>query len=280
MIINDNDLKKIFKNRIIQENNCNANSEVFLYNNEILKIFLNNQKMIDHNLSVIKQLFDNYFELISIKELVLPKEYIFYNNKIVGYSMPYINGLSLHEIIENNSLYTSYMRLIFIRLLNMIENIKTSPFNFYIGDMHEKNIIVDKHLNPYIIDCDSFIINNNKLKINNTTIIGKYPNQYFNNDELKKINISSDYFCLFSIILNYSFKDIINYNNKPVEFIKNHSQFKSLNYIIERLNNINDFYITEDDINNIFKLKYNLKYKFNNNDEKIIKKELKRIRKI
>ena len=229
--------------------------------------------MIDHSLSVIKQLFDNYFELISIKELVLPKEYIFYNNTIVGYSMPYINGLSLHEIIENNSLYTSYMRLIFIRLLNMIENIKTLPFDFYIGDMHEKNIIVDKHLNPYIIDCDSFIINNNKLKINNTTVIGKYPNQYFNNDELKKINISSDYFCLFSIILNYSFKDIINYNNKPVEFIKNHSEFK-------RLNNINDFYITEDDINNIFKLKYNLKYKFNNNDEKIIKKELKRIKKI
>ena len=280
MIINDNELKNIFKNRIIQENNCNANSEIILYNNEILKIYLNNQKMIDHNLNVIKQLFNNYFELISIKELVLPKEYIFYNNKIVGYSMPYINGLSLHEIIENNSLYTSYMRLIFIRLLNMIENIKTLPFDFYIGDMHEKNIIVDKHLNPYIIDSDSFIINNNKLKINDNTIIGKYPNQYFNNEELNKIGISSDYFCLFSIILNYSFKNIINYNNKPVDFIKNDKQFKSLNYIIERLNNINDFYITEDDINNIFKLKYNLKYKYNNNDEKIIKKELKRIRKI
>ena len=111
--------------------------------------------------------------------------------------------------------------------------------------------------------------------IDNQVIIGKYPNHYFSNQELKDKNIKLDYFCLLSMILNYVFKDIINISN-PVNFIKTHNEFNELNYLINRLNNPNEFYLTEQDITNIFKLKDKIIIKENPE----LEKELSRKRKI
>ena len=60
--------------------------------------------------------------------------------------MPYINGITLEEIINEN-LYSDYdIKKIFINLLNIINKFKDLPFKFFIGDMHEKNIIIDKSI--------------------------------------------------------------------------------------------------------------------------------------
>ena len=275
-VINDEYLDKVFENRIIQPDNTNRNSEIFIYNSKVLKIYTKDSKQTNYNINNIKEIFKKYKYLKNIKELVLPTDILKYNKDIIGFSMPYIKGITLDEIIKNNLLSDSEIKQIFIKLLNLINKFNYLPFDFYIGDLHEKNIIIDEYLNINIIDPDSFILNNKKLIIDKQIIIGKYSNHYYNNKELKIINISSDYYCLLCMILNYVFIDIIEDKSNPVSYIKNDQRFKEISYIIYKTNNIKSFNITINDIDNIFNLKGIITKK--ENEE--LTKELKRIRKI
>ena len=275
--INDNDLKDLFKNRIIQYDNYNSYSELFIHNNEIIKIYNNIDSFSKHNINVIKNILNKKNYLKKINGLVLPNNLLIYNNHIVGFSMPYIKGTTLNDIINNNLYDEDTIKEIFIKLLNIINKFKELPFDFYLGDLHEKNIIIDDNNNVNIIDCDSFIIDNNKLCIDDKFILGKYPNSHFNNSELKDINISADYYSLLCIILNYELKDIIEDKLDPVTFLKEDQQFKNIYPIIDKVNN-KDFILSKEDINNIFNFKNNLDYK--KKDNLLLLNKIKRIRNI
>ena len=274
LYLKDEELEELFKNRIIQHDNYNSNSELFIYGNTIFKIYNGDSPIDSFNKNVINNIFNKYNYLTNINELVLPKKLLIYNKHIVGFSMPYIEGNSLEEIINNNKDYN--MKDIFIKLLNVINTYKELPFEFFIGDMHEKNIIIDKNNNIKIIDPDSFIIDNNKLCIDNEYLVGKYPNHYFNNNELKRINYSSDYYSLLCIILNYLFKNIIEDTSNPITWIKEEQQFKEIHPLLNRVDE--HFILKEEDIYNLFEVKNKLNYKYIENQE--IKKEIQRIRKV
>lgn len=274
--LKDEDLENLFKVRIIQYDNPNANAELFICNDIVIKIYYGNSKHIKFNINVINNIFSKLSFFRNINELVLPKDLIIYNNNIVGFSMPYVNGTTLEEII-NKKIYTEYdMKKIFINLLSIINKFNNLPFRFFIGDMHEKNIIIDKNGKINIIDSDTFIIDNNKLCIDGEYLVGKYVNHFYNNSELEKIQISADYYSLLCIILNYVFKDIIEDVSEPVNWLKNNSQFKQIYPILNRVDE--NFILSEDDINRIFNFKDNLKYKYKDNN-KLLKK-IKKIRKL
>ena len=272
MEIFDKDLKELFKNRIVQNDNLNRNSEVFIYNNQVLKIYTYEDETYKHNLYVIDEIFKKYKYLKEIKELVLPTDIITYNNDIVGFTMPLVKGITLDKAINDNLLSDDEIKEIFIKLLNLTNRFKELPFNFMIGDLHEKNVIIDKNKNINIIDCDSFIINNQKLVVDNQILIGKYPNHHFNNQTLKNKKIKLDHYCLLSMILNYVFKDVIDINS-PIKFIKTHAEFNPLNNLITRLDDIDNFNLTRSDIDNIFQLKNKIIIKENPE----LEKELSRI---
>lgn len=274
LYLKDEELEELFKFKIIQQDNFNSNSDLFKYGNTIFKIYNGNNTLDIFNKSVINNIFNKYNYLSNIKELVLPKKLLIYNNHIVGFSMPYIEGNSLEEIINNNKDYN--MKDIFIKLLNVINTYKELPFEFFIGDMHEKNIIIDNNNNIKIIDPDSFIIDNNKLCIDNEYLVGKYPNHYFNNNELKRINYSSDYYSLLCIILNYLFKNIIEDTSNPITWLKEEQQFKEIHEYLYKINE--HFILKEEDINNLFEFKNKLNYKYIENQE--VKKEIQKIRKV
>ncbi len=275
IVIKDSELKSIFAGRIIQAENDNRNAEICIYNNQVYKIYTGNKRTYKHNLYVLKQIIKKYKYLNAIKELILPTNLLVYNNDIVGYTMPYANGLLLGDILKDNLLNDEEIKLIFKKILSLIDRLKVLPFDIFIGDIHEKNIIVDNELNIKVIDCDSFIINNKKLIVNNMILMGRFPNNYYSNQELKNIGIAADYLSLFSLILNYVFKNIIN-QIEPVNFVKNNSEFNELNYILDRLKKPNNFYLTDKDIDNIFKLKNTIVI----NDSEDLQKQLTRIRKI
>ncbi len=275
IVIKDSELKSIFAGRIIQAENDNRNAEICIYNNLVYKIYTGNKRTYKHNLYVLKQIIKKYKYLNAIKELILPTNLLVYNNDIVGYTMPYANGLLLGDILKDNLLNDEEKKLIFKKILSLIDRLKVLPFDIFIGDIHEKNIIVDNELNIKVIDCDSFIINNKKLIVNNMILMGRFPNNYYSNQELKNIGIAADYLSLFSLILNYVFKNIIN-QIEPVNFVKNNSEFNELNYILDRLKEPNNFYLTDKDIDNIFKLKNTIAY----DDSSDLQKQLTRIRKI
>ena len=272
IIIKDNDLEELFKNRIIQEDNFNSYSELFIHNNEVIKIYNDIDSYSKHNISVINNILNKKDYLKKIDGLVLPNNLLIYNNNIVGFSMPYIKGITLDNIINNNLYDEDTIKEIFINILDIINSFKQIPFDFYIGDLHEKNIIIDEDKKVNIIDCDSFIIDNNKLCIDNNYILGKYANTHYSNNELKEIDIKADYYSLLCMILNYTFKDIIEDKLDPVNWIKEDNQFKEIYPIKDRT------ILSKDDIDNIFDFKKDLNYK--EKDNKLLLKEINRIRNI
>ena len=278
--INDNELTEIFQNRINQLNNENRNSEIFIYNDQILKIYMNTDEMYKYNIDVIKELVNHYDSLKSIKELILPNSIILYNDRVVGYRMSYVKGITLEDAISNNLLTEEEMKIIFKKILKIIDKLKELSLDIFIGDLHEKNVIIDDKLNISIIDSDSFVINNHKLIVEGTPQIGKYPNNNYNDNALKIINISADYMSLLSMILNYMFKNAIMEKEKPLVYIKEHREFNSLKYLIKRVDKLNNFYLTEEDIDTLFVLKNTIKIRKDKKVEKRLIKEIKRIRNI
>ena len=274
MVIFEKDLPVLFQNKITQLYNDNSNSDLFIYEDKVLKIYKDDCKK---NIEIIESVLNHYNELANIKSLVLPDELIIYNNHIVGFSMPYIKGNTLDEIIINNTFNEQQMCMIFRKILEVISSFKKLSFSFSIGDLHEKNIIIDNNLNVYIIDCDSFIINNNKMTDNNDYLVGKYPNHCFDNNTLSN-DVLFDYHTLLCIIFNYIFQDIIINKDNPIEIIKNDSQFKDLKYLCVRAQNIESFELTTEDINDIFEFKKRLIYHKPDNTKYI--KEIERVHKL
>lgn len=267
--------------KIQQENNFNSYSSLFIVDNEVIKIYTDRYDKVKFNIITLKSLFEKEKNLRKIKELVLPNKLIKHKNNIVGFSMPYIKGLTLEEIINNNSYSEKEIEEIFIKILNVIIELSKLPFDFCLADLHEKNVIVDSNKNIHLIDCDGFVIDDNQMVIDGSILMGKYLEQKNKDEDLNGVNVSGDYFCLLCIVINYIFKNKIH----TIDDLKDFSEYlddKYLNKIITRASDIKNFKLTQSDIEMLFsqKIYYNEKYEtYQNNIEKLLEVELIRIRK-
>ena len=279
MVIKDENLKSIFENHVDQFNNSNANAEIFIYNGKILKVYISDDNKTRYNLKVIDKLMNNKEALANIEEVVLPIDTITYNDIPVGFVMPFIKGYTLYDLVDNYLVSEDRIRKIFIKILKAIDKFKNLPFPFYIGDLHEKNIIIDNDMNVHLIDCDSYVIDNDRYLCNNECLVGKYVNQYYDNEKLKDKKSNPDYLSLLCIILSYAFKESIEDLSNPIKCIKNDDRFYGLYYLIEKIENNEKFILTENDIEKIF----DFKKKFKNIGIKRnleLEKEIEKIRKI
>ena len=267
--------------KIQQENNFNSYSSLFIVDNEVIKIYTDQYDKVKFNIITLKSLFEKEKYLRKIKELVLPNKLIKHKNNIVGFSMPYIKGLTLEKIINNNSCSEKEIKEIFIKILKVIIELSKLPFDFCLADLHEKNVIVDSNKNIHLIDCDGFVIDDNQMVIDGSILMGKYLEQKNKDEDLNGVNVSGDYFCLLCIVINYIFKNKIH----TIDDLKDFSEYlddKYLNKIITRASDIKNFKLTQSDIEMLFsKINYyNEKYEtYQNNIEKLLEVELIRIRK-
>ena len=195
--------------------------------------------------------------------------------------MPYIEGLTLEEIINNNSYSEKEIKEIFIKILKVIIELSKLPFDFCLADLHEKNVIVDSNKNIHLIDCDGFVIDDNQMVIDGSILMGKYLEQKNKDEDLNGVSVSGDYFCLLCMVINYIFKNKIH----TIDDLKDFSEYlddKYLNKIITRASDIKNFKLTQSDIEMLFSQinYYNEKYEtYQNNIEKLLEVELIRIRK-
>lgn len=267
--------------KIQQENNFNSYSSLFIVDNEVIKIYTDRYDKVKFNVITLKLLFKKEKYLRKIKELVLPNKLIKHKNNIVGFSMPYIKGLTLEEIINNNSYSEKEIEEIFIKILNVIIELSKLPFDFCLADLHEKNVIVDSNKNIHLIDCDGFVIDDNQMVIDGNILMGKYLEQKNKDEDLNGVSISGDYFCLLCMVINYIFKNKIH----TIDDLKDFSEYlddKYLNKIIARASDIKNFKLTQSDIEMLFSQinYYNEKYETYQNDiGKLLEVELIRIRK-
>ena len=194
---------------------------------------------------------------------VLPESLVSINKKIEAFTMKYIKGINLSVILNNHDITYEekihYLKSIG-RILEQMQNIRkyTNLNNFYLGDIHEDNFLVERDKQEiYIVDLDSCKIAGNKSfpdrYLTNSSLI-KYNNTKYQTlsqtDDLAdyKIDENTDIYCYIIIILNYlydgrvdrlsldKFYDFINY----LEDIKvNIELIECFNKIVVGGNNIN-----------------------------------------
>ena len=155
-IMSNEDIKKIFNRKIVQTNNYNSYSELFVYGNEVYKIYMSKPELSQQNLNMLNLLFKFKNELSPIKEIVLPNNILKYNDYLVGFTMPYIEGTLLMDFLQNANVETA--KNIFMKILYTINQVKQLNFSFSFNDLHEKNIIIDNNEELHLIDCDGFVI--------------------------------------------------------------------------------------------------------------------------
>lgn len=174
-------------------------------------------------------------KLYTIEMLDSNKEYLptnFYipdylctlEGKIIGYTIPKIEGINLSTILRNDGVNCKeqiyYLKKIG-EILNQLHNIrKYTPLkNFYINDLHDSNFIVDnKNRELKVIDLDSCKIGSNGsfaarflTPVSMINGIAKYKvNEDMNSSGYIVPNSDSDLYCYSMIILNYLYGDKIN----------------------------------------------------------------------
>ena len=158
---------------------------------------------------------------IDIPELVLPQKLVVNNDRLIVYTMDYIEGNNLKELIDDKK----YDNLEMIRHLKeigvILEKInklnKYKTCNFHLNDIHEANFVVDKEKHIRVVDIDSCKIGNN------IPVCAKYLTPFSQIDELpekyKKCadtrigyivpDMNTDLYCYNIMILNYLYKDNI-----------------------------------------------------------------------
>lgn len=99
---------------------------------------------------------------------VLPESLVSINKKIEAFTMKYIKGINLSVILNNPDITYEekihYLKSIG-RILEQMQNIRkyTNLNNFYLGDIHEDNFLVERDKQEiYIVDLDSCKIAGNK----------------------------------------------------------------------------------------------------------------------
>lgn len=252
--INDSDLRLLYDNMIVQENNLNSYSMVSIFGDEVYKIYIKEDFKSKQNIKIVKKEFA-YSYLRNFEELVLPNSIIKYNNHIVGFTMPYIKGVTLSKLYNCND--KKLLKNVFYQILDLIEKYSKLSVPFSIGDLHEDNIIVDSDNKIHVIDCDSFIINNNEIyNDNNTLYYGKYIE--YGELHIHYHSYHTDYYCVLLTLINlllcknnielieYYYNVYVtndNYINQLLESAYNNiNNFildkKSIGYIIDNMDNI------------------------------------------
>ena len=274
-------IEKISSNEIEQKDNFNSYSSLFIYEEKVYKIYEDCFDKVKYNLEILKLLLKYKVYLKNIKELVLPEQLLSYKGHIIGFIMPYIKGNTLYDIINSKSYSTEYIKTIFIKIVKSIDKLNELPFKISLSDLHEKNVIVDADNNIHLIDCDGFSINNKQMISDGKIVLGKYLNKQ-DDEELKNIGISGDYYCLFCMILNYIFEN--KYESElDFEGIIKYIDDEYLNNLYKRTLNLKSFKLTKNDIDMLFsKIEfYRKRYKdYSDRNKELLEQELLRIRKI
>ena len=122
--------------------------------------------ILSNKLFTVNELITNK-DIIGISELVIPDKLVSVHGKIVGFTIPLVNGNNFGEVLSNDSISVSDKIKYFKEIGYILENMKyvrqyTLLNDFYLNDIHENNFVLNNDTGKInVVDMDSCKINNN-----------------------------------------------------------------------------------------------------------------------
>lgn len=216
----------------LSNNVYNTEAELYFYQDKnkwqnekkvLKKLFLDEGNIFSNKLYTINSLIDNR-SVINMEELAIPEKLAVVSSKVVGYTMPYVEGTNLADVIFDKNVSHKEKIEYFKQVGEILEKIKnirkhTDIDDFYLNDLHESNLIINKETNKInIVDMDSCRINGNKpfaTRYLSGQGLRKLPNKYHVNEDNKYLgyiiaNEDTDLYCYNIMVLNYLFKGSVN----------------------------------------------------------------------
>jgi len=244
---------------------------------KILKCYFNQEgRNFSNKLYVINTLIDEK-EKICINELVMPEKLLIVDNKVVGFSMPYIPNENLYTKLNNinvpNETKIRYLKEIGKIFEQMATKKKYGNIDrFFLGDVHEQNFIVDSATDKIkIVDLDSCVIGTSQpfpIKMfSRNTAIKDLPIKYHTNGLIVVPDENTDLYCYNIMILNYISKSKINNLNigeyySYLEYLDDlgfdHSLISNFNNLYLGCKNENPVNLIESIPNDLSKANYNV----------------------
>ena len=126
--------------------------------------------ILSNKLFTVNELITNK-DIIGISELVIPDKLVSVHGKIVGFTIPLVNGNNFGEVLSNDSISVSDKIKYFKEIGYILENMKyvrqyTLLNDFYLNDIHENNFVLNNDTGKInVIDMDSCKINNNMTMV-------------------------------------------------------------------------------------------------------------------
>lgn len=160
----------------ISKNIVNTEAKLYLYDHkdkwnhikEVLKIYYNTEEeFLVNKVFVISWILANK-KYLDMKELVLPTSLVSVDNRISGFSMPYIeDNVNLVFFLNNPNVSLEqkikYLKKIY-QVLEKILNIKELQDKFFLGDIHEANFLLDLNTQSIkVIDIDSSYVTTSRI---------------------------------------------------------------------------------------------------------------------
>lgn len=149
--------RKEYKKDHIIPNGIHNESELYLYNGDIIKLF-NKRISFDRQRTILS------LDEIERQECIIPKYSIIYGNNIVGYGMEYLKDFStLFRLIEDESLSFSDRKQIAIKLYQIIMYLERIGVCY--PDIHTGNFLYKDGI-VRVIDMDSVMLDKVCVKDN------------------------------------------------------------------------------------------------------------------
>lgn len=126
--------------------------------------------ILSNKLFTVNELITNK-DIIGISELVIPDKLVSVHGKIVGFTIPLVNGNNFGEVLSDDSISASDKIKYFKEIGYILENMKyvrqyTLLNDFYLNDIHENNFVLNNDTGKInVVDMDSCKINNNMTMV-------------------------------------------------------------------------------------------------------------------
>lgn len=200
---------------------------------EVLKILhQQNGLYLSNKLYTLNSLYD-IEDALDNDSFVLPNRLLTVDDKVVGFTMPLINGVTLADILFNADIdikiKVKYLKKIGTILDAMASFRKEYPqSNWYLNDLHERNFMVDLEKERlYAVDLDSCRI------LGNHPFVSKYlslfsplidfPEKYHTDFQIScggdfVADENADLYCYAMLVIDFLYGARINYASKEEYF--------------------------------------------------------------